>query len=149
MTTMDITYDGIAFRATAPSFGEAFTIKGTTLDYRARRMDPTPFIAMMMLTRKLDKFVASAWDIPIEQRHAQHDAALEKCAGLVIWLDTRNEPVRMAVDTIAKVLPAFIYLLGRHSDLGIRWKGFDARKAEMDSIRDTLKEVAAMIPTKA
>jgi|GEM_PF-4592561 len=122
------------------SFGEDFTITRTVLLSRLKCRIPSDAL-IEGLSHKLDRFVACAFDIPPSESHPQHDAALEKCAGLVIWLDIKREPFGISIETIAKVLPAFTYLLGRTT-----YSGWNTRKKEMDNIRETLKEVAAITP---
>lgn len=70
-------------------------------------MDPiTPeLVSFEAEVRALDAWVAGAFAIPIEARHPQHEAILDKCAGLVIWLDTRREPIPVCLPVIAKVMP--------------------------------------------
>lgn len=66
--------------------------------------------------RALDTWIAGAWAIPIEARHPQHEAILDRCAGLVIWLDTKREAVADCLRVIAKVMPLMPALDGPNEE---------------------------------
>ena len=92
---------------------------------------PEPFIILEALTRRLDVFAASAMNMPAGDQHPQQPAVVDRCAGLVLWLDIQRPDEPSAAGTIAKVLPLFLYLLGdaHHPDNTIRmaeWKSITA-----------------------
>lgn len=65
------------------------------------------------LNRKMDRFVASAMELPTELRHERQADFIEKAAGLVIWIDSPTSPsVHECSRHIGAVLPAFLFLCG-------------------------------------
>lgn len=72
--------------------------------------------------RRLDIWVAAAWQIPEEYRYGRHYLALDKCAGLVIWLDLKREAIPTCREVITKLMPILPILDGHYSWEGHAWR---------------------------
>lgn len=72
-------------------------------------------IAFEQLVRRLDRWVADAFDIPKVLRNDGHEKALDRSAMLVIWLDTMREPIPRCQDVIHRLQPYLEVLTGMPS----------------------------------
>ena len=83
--------------------------------------------------RRLDIWVAGAWHIPVGYRHSAHYIALNKCAGLVIWLDLKREAIPTCREAITKLMPILPILDGHYT-----WEGHEWRKKDREAILKAL-----------
>lgn len=94
-------------------------LNGEPLTKQTRASDPqneatVTAVLLEVLTRKIDRFVASAMDLPEHHRHERQGTAIDKAAGVVVWVDSANSPALADCSrAIQAVIPSFLYLCGR------------------------------------